>query len=301
VSHALLSLIRTVAPALQNGAGRAVCASFVWILQAAYGMDSMMTFRHVTVGLCCLALVGLLRATAVANPLDVGSTLCLHPVQIPVSETAGKERRANLEKRLADALVAASYQVRDPQAVSDLIKRVQNDVGGFIDVATGRRDVARYRVFSDRLAAALRSELGCDAQLTGYVAIVRAPFQIGTATWDGATDSVSSTGRVVLNLIGGNVESGWVTALSLWICAYDLNGSDLAFRTAGIESLVSLSVVHGQDVLPEDVWLTDAQKLDAAIHSALGPNGTALRLQGTPAGVGTSRNITDVQQDVQSR
>jgi hypothetical protein len=118
---------------------------------------------------------------------------------------------------------------------------------------------------------------------------------MGTATWDGTTDSVSSTGRVVLNLIGGNVESGWVTALSLWIHAYDLNGNDLTFRTAGIESLVSLSVVHGEDVLPQDVWLTDIPKLDVAIQSALGPNGDALRLQGSPAGGDVGRDVPHVQ------
>jgi hypothetical protein len=245
----------------------------------------MLTFQRVTVGVCCLAIVGLSRDVVAANRLETGSTFCLNPVRIPVKEDAGKERRANIEKRLSDALTAAGYHVREPQAVSGIAERVLKDVGGAIDAATGWRDAARYRVFSDHLATALRSELGCDAELSAQVVIVQAPFNMGTATWDGATDTVSSTGRVVLNLIGGRIESGWVKALSLWIAAYDLNGNDLAFRSAGIESLVSLAVFRDQDILPEDVWLTDARQLDAAIQSALGPNGDALRLQGSPPAV----------------
>jgi hypothetical protein len=245
----------------------------------------MLTLQRVTVGVCCLAIVGLSRDVAAADRLDAGSTFCLRPVHIPVNEEAGKARCANIEKHLSEALTAAGYYVRESQAVSNVAERVLKDVGGFIDAATGWRDAARYRVYSEHLAAALRSELGCDAQLSAQVVIVRAPFQMGTAAWDGATDTVSSTGRVVLNLIGGTIESGWVKALSLWIGAYDLNGNDLAFRTAGIESLVNLAVLRDQDVLPEDVWLTDARKLDAAIQSALGPNGDALRLQGSPAAV----------------
>jgi hypothetical protein len=89
----------------------------------------------------------------------------------------------------------------------------------------------------------------------------------------------------VLNALAGVHESGWVAAFSLWLHVYDLEGNDLAFRSAGIESLVSLAVLRDQDVLPEDVWLTNLDKVDAAIRSAIGPNGEALRLRGTPAGI----------------
>ncbi|MBI4517339.1 MAG: hypothetical protein HY699_16160 [Deltaproteobacteria bacterium] len=222
-----------------------------------------------------------------AEPLDQGSTLCLHPLVIPIAESQAEARLAKLEKKLVEALVAASYQVAEPQAVSDLFKRLRADFGGFVDPATGRRDEVRYRAFRDRLQAALRQELGCDAQLSAQVVSVRAAFVNGTARWDGTTDDVSSTGRVVMNLLGGVVESGWVAALSLWLNALDLEGNDLAFRSAGIESLVSLAVLRDRDVLPEDRWLTDDKKLDAAIQSALGPNGDALRLRGTPQGVDT--------------
>jgi hypothetical protein len=193
-----------------------------------------------------------------------------------------------LEERLTRALRASSWTVRESRPVSQLTERIRKEVGGFIDPATGRRDEARHRAFRERLAAARATELGCNAQLSAIVVIVRAPFAGTTARWDGAQDSVVSVGRVVLNAALGAVERGWVAALSLSLRAYDLEGNDLAFRAAGIEALVDLSVTDDQDVLPEDVWLTDTAKIDGAIRSALGANGDSLRHRGTPAGVSAS-------------
>jgi hypothetical protein len=225
----------------------------------------------------------LLNAAALAGPLDPGATLCLHPLKVPLDETGGEARRSDLERRLRDALIAATFTVPDPKAVADIVEHIRTDAGGFIDPATGQRDAARYRAVNEKVAAKLRGDFGCDAQLFASVTNVRARFADGTASWDGATDAVSSTGRVVLNALGGVSESGWVAALSLWLEASDLEGNDLAFRSAGIETLVSMAVLRDQDILPQDLWLTDAKKLDAAIQSALGPNGEALRQQGAPS------------------
>ena len=88
--------------------------------------------------------------------------------------------------------------------------------------------------------------------------------------------------RRALNFLGGITEYGWVQASSLRVLATDLEGNDLAFRSAGIETLASFAVVRGQDAVPEDLWLTDHERLDAAIESALGPGGSWLRHRGTP-------------------
>jgi hypothetical protein len=151
-----------------------------------------------------------------------------------------------------------------------------------VDPATGERDVRRHRDYRERLARALGTELGCDARLHATVASLRARFANGTASWDGTKQQVSSTGRIVMNVLAGVSESGWVSALSLWLHVTDLEGNDLAFRSAGIETPVSLAVLEEQDLLPEDLWLTDPARLDAAIESALGPHGASLREHGTP-------------------
>jgi len=237
------------------------------------------------VGAASLLLALLPSATFAADPLSPGSTLCLLPVEVPIAKSTGEGRRADVERRLRDALTAASFQVPDPEAVANVVDRVKHSTGGFVDAATGDRDEARYRTFQEQCAAALRNELGCDAELSASVVRLRAAFINGTATWDGTTDSVSSTGRQILNALGGVIERGWVAALSLWLSAHDLKGQDLAFRSAGIEVLVSLAVLRDQDTLPEDLWLTNPEKIDGAIQSALGPGGEALRHKGAPPGV----------------
>ena len=47
---------------------------------------------------------------------------------------------------------------------------------------------------------------------------------------------------------------------------------------------VSLEVLKSKDVLPQDLWLTNDGKIDAAIQSAMGSRGEALRLHGEPEG-----------------
>ncbi len=238
---------------------------------------------------CALILSHLLAAGATAGPLDPGARLCLYPVSVPLDEKKGEERRSALEQRLVSALQAASFEIADATTVDALEERVRKDVGGVIDISTGTRDPARYRAYRERLAAALREELGCSAQLSAAVVTVRAEFGVGVASWDGATQQVSSTGRIVAGVLGGVYESGWVGALSLWLRAFDLEGNDLAFRSAGIETLVEFALLEDRDLLPEDHWISDSAKLDEAIASALGPGGASLRQLGTPEGVAAAR------------
>jgi hypothetical protein len=229
-------------------------------------------------GAACL--LTLLASVSSAGLLAQGAKLCVHPVQAPLPEE--DERRSDLERRLGAPLAAASFRLAEPDAVRELEERIRRESGGFVDPATGERDARRYRAYQDRLASALGAELGCDAQLQVSVVSLRANFVNGTASWDGASQRVSSTGRIVLNALAGVTESGWVSALSLWLHVTDLEGNDLAFRSAGIETPVSFAVMEDQDLVPEDLWLTDGARLDAAIGSALGPLGASLRELGAP-------------------
>ena len=215
----------------------------------------------------------LLACSGAAAGLAPGATFCLHPLMLPFRTADDDPRRALIEQRLTAALVGASFKIVEPARVKLVRERELKASGGFIDTALGWRVPERYQAYRDRLGDALARELGCDAELLASVVQVRASFQYGTATWDGASQQVSSTGRVVLQTIAGEVESGWVGAFSLWLRVVDLAGNDVAFRSAGIETLVHLAVLKSKDLLPEDRWLTDAARLDAAIASALGPGG----------------------------
>jgi hypothetical protein len=208
--------------------------------------------------------------------------LCLYPMGLPFSETQTAKRRPALEKKLIAELSAAKFRVADPDAVEALEKRVRTEVGGSIDPALGWRDAERFRVYSEHLARALKGELGCDGQLFASVVSLRAGFVGGTARWDGTSQAISSGGRQALHLFAGVEERGWVAALSLWLEVLDLPGNAVAFRSAGIETPVSLAVVEDQDLVPEDRWLMDEARLDQAIRSAIGAGGDGLRRNGRP-------------------
>ena len=230
----------------------------------------------------CLCLLPLLAERAASEPLGEGARLCLYPLQLPLSEGEAEKRRPLIGRLLTAALADASLAVTDPTAVEALEERVRQQSGGFIDAPTGNRDGARYLAYRERLGAALREELGCDARLYASVVTLRAAFTSGIARWDGVTRQVSSTGRIVMAVLAGVQESGWVSAFSLWLRVTDLLGNDVAFRSAGIETPVQFAVLEDKDLVPEDLWLTDEARLDEAIRSALGPGGRSLRHDGRP-------------------
>ena len=234
-------------------------------------------FSRLTLVCASAFTVPFLLGTASAGPLDPGSKLCLRPFVIPIDAEEGDERRSNIEEKLIQGLRGVSLSVANPQEVDDLIKRVEIESGGFINPFTGRRDEARFRSYRDQLASALRDELGCDGQLLAQVVLVRARFGGGVASWDGTKFNIFSNARMIMGALGGAYESGWVSALSLWLKVMDLDGNELAVRTAGIETLVNYAILRDKDLLPEDRWLTDEPKISAAIQSALGYNGLDFR------------------------
>jgi hypothetical protein len=224
----------------------------------------------------------LLASPCFAQQLAEGTKLCPHPVSVPMSDVHAEPQRSNVERKLFAALREASFELAEPTAVRALQERVRTESGGYIDAATGERDEARFRAYRKALGSALHAEFGCDAQLHASVVQLRAPFAGGVASWDGTSQAVSSDGRRALHIFRGIREQGWVTALSLWLRVLDRDGNEIAFRSAGIETPVQLAVVEDRDFVPEDRWLTDEARLDAAILSALGRQGESLRLHGAP-------------------
>jgi len=227
-------------------------------------------------------LLGIIGLVPTLAPTAGAARLCFDPVRLPFE---ADERADRLERRVADVFRAAGFEVVASEQVKSAIERVDETWGEVFDPLTGRRDVERFDRFLAELRLALGERgLGCDHRLFVSVVQVRSPFSGGGARWDGRVVSITSTGRQLLNVLGGVAESGWVAALSLWVAIGDLDGEPLGFRSAGIEPLIRLSVTRGTDQLPEDNWLTDEVALDEAIRAALGPEASALRDQGTPMG-----------------
>lgn len=216
-----------------------------------------------------------------ADPLDPGARLCLQRPELPIPNSAADARTADLEARLTKALQGAGFEVPEPAAIDAAIERALEPLPGSIDPYTGRRDAARHAARRAAIAQALR-ELDCDARMVAEVIPVWVYFNNGFAKWDGRNQRVSSGGRIALQILGGIQEFGHVRALSLWLRVLDLEGSEVAFRSAGIEAIVRLSAPVPADgtPLPQEQWLTTAKRLDSAIRSALGEHGERLRQAG---------------------
>jgi hypothetical protein len=222
-----------------------------------------------------LLAVLVLASPSLGEALRVGAKLCVYPVRLPLEEEAGAERRDAIQAQLSAALKAASFELGDLESVTELRKRVFDEALRF-DTATAELIPEAHERALDALERGLR-ELGCDAQLVPGVSIVRASFVGGTAAWDGTRQQVSSTGRIFLSALGGVMESGWVNAFSLRLYVADLRDRTIAMRSAGIETPLQLAVLKDQDLVPDDLWLKDSARIEAAIQSALGPGGSALR------------------------
>jgi hypothetical protein len=217
-----------------------------------------------------------------AGALDPGTHLCLEPPRLPIENAPDDPRTADLQRRLVRALEAARFAVADPAAVDAIAKRVGKEHERRFDPYTGRWDPALDATVRGAIAAALESELGCSARMRAGVVPVFAFYYDGIVRWEEQVDFASSVGRYALQALAGVHEWGFIHGLALRLGVLDRNGEEIAFRSAAIELLEAFAVQKERDLLPQDRWLTDGEKLDDAIASALGDGGSALRLEGNP-------------------
>jgi hypothetical protein len=199
------------------------------------------------------------------------------------------ERRGQLERVVTQRFEAASIGITPSTEVAALLEQIDERSGAIFDPATGRVDAARDAVFRDDIERSIREAFDCDGFVELRLAKVIARYDGTWASWDGQQTRVNSGGRIAARLFASAVlgayisEEGWVPALSLWIRVVDFQRRDVSFRSAGIEPLMDFSYARGKDLLPEDRWLRDAERIAEAVDSALGPDLSALKADTLPA------------------
>jgi len=202
-------------------------------------------------------------------PIDAAAArLCFLPLSLPFDEE--DERFGMVEDKITNVFESAGFETTDSESVREAYEPVNEEWGEVFDPLTGRILGDKQARFEQEVGRAYRDALGCDALVRVSLALVRAQYSMPIATWDGTTRQVMSTGRTILTALLGQSQSGWVSALSIWIHLMDLEGNDIGFRSAGVEPLVEISISRDLDKLPEDRWLVDEERLDGAIDSALG-------------------------------
>lgn len=249
-------------------------------------------FRHLEpprADRCRTAIVGLVFALLSADPADA-IRLCMLPLDVPFEKE--DERYETLERLVTRHFEGAAVGIAPSAAVRKTYEKAVKRFGAVFDPATGEVDVVKQEKFDREVERSMREEHDCSGFVRLSLTQVAAWYGGVSARWDGRTRQVNSSARVatqvLVSVLAGVVivEQGFVPALSLLVQVTDLRDEDVAFRSAGIETLNTISLSRGHDYLPEDRWLRDEEALEEAVTLALGDDIEKLRSSGRPPGVG---------------
>lgn len=218
-------------------------------------------------------------APALASGETASARLCLTSTEVPFEK--GDPRIGILEEKIATRFEEGHFSVVRGEPVLDVVEAIDASARPAFDSATAEAIPDRLDAYHAELGRALREKLGCEARIRIRVESVLARVDGKWAVWDGARISTDPQERAPVER--SPEMRGWVAALSLWVELVDVEGRELAFRSAAIEPLVHLATFRPIDRLPEDRWLQDEKALDAAIEGALGPKALYLRDRGNPA------------------
>ena len=209
-------------------------------------------------------------------------TLCMLPAILPFAE--GDDRFERVESEATRRFERAGFTIVPSDQVGEMLDRVDEEFGDIYDPLDGAVLLDEFARYENEVEAGFRDDLGCSGRLRVSVGIVRARYANFSASWDGVSRQVNSTGRAVLMALAGVNEYGWVSASSLWVELSDLEGNLVGFRSAGIEPHVTLSLSRDMDKLPEDRWLRNDEYFQDAFDQALGSAANRMRDAGRPQG-----------------
>ncbi|MFI5321836.1 MAG: hypothetical protein ACHQ6V_19845, partial [Myxococcota bacterium] len=200
-------------------------------------------------------------------------TICLRAprADLPIGQWA--LRSAWMEQFLAKKLGEAHFGTVPSERVERAAAEATKAAGGMYDPLTGRAMPAKRETVLRAEREALRSTLGCQAELAIEIHVVRLRWTERVAQWD----------YVYQDLGGGDLYIGTAQGLSLWLALRSLEGVPLLERAGGIESLTSidnafLSEPRLKDANPASLLNNTTWNARAAI-AALG----ALAQQPSPA------------------
>ncbi len=230
-------------------------------------------------GFVAVLVLGPALAPALASGEAASTRLCLASNELPFEQ--GDPRIEILEAKIAARFEEGYFSVVGGEPVLAVIEAIDADAGPAFDSTTAEAIRGPLDADPAALGRALREKLGCEARIRIRVESVLARIDGQWAVWDGARISIYADEH---DPVERSPEMrGWVAALSLWVELVDVEGRELAFRSAAIEPLVHLATFRPIDRLPDDRWLQDEKALDAAIERALGPKALYLRDRGNPA------------------
>ena len=199
-------------------------------------------------------------------------TIALAPCWIrPDLEVSGQVIE-KFELLIGDKLSEAGFSVVSSKHYRDIWKRMIEQMGGYFDPKTGKRDESKFKAVREHCYRELGRKFNSDAVLISRIMIIEAPFYQGfnnlVAQWGGAEEPFDIR-HGAIRFLDTTIKSGTIPALSLGVIIYDIHGTTVYVNRGGIQVLAKYS---GSLVpVPKDELFVYDERNVAAVNFALEP------------------------------
>ena len=199
-------------------------------------------------------------------------TVALAPVSGVSEDLENREQVvAKFEEYINNKLRQAGFSVVASDEYAKIWKRMTEQVGGYFDPVTGKKDEAKLKSALEHTRRELATSVNADAVLFPHFVAVKANFAGGRVSWDGTWESVLTKKKGWKKFFDTSASSyGTVGALSLAITIENIHGTVLYFNRGGVKSLLKISSGQFVEVPPSQV-LDDEWRNASAVKIALDP------------------------------
>lgn len=237
----------------------------------------MTSIRYFT-GLAVLAALAGCAGAPKYNPFVVPAdtwrsgvrVVALTPIGVGLRDFDENRVRTVFDAPLQAALRSYGFEIIDPVKVGAFLDHLTDSAGGVYDPISGQPDTSKLAALRQIALEHLRNTYHVDALLYPNVIVVPAQWNDNKAKWDGADQSIQSTGSLILQYLGGISARGTLPALSLDIQMEDMSGRTLFSNRGGIHVLSRRSGRGFEDISPFEA-IADTMRNSQAIQIALGP------------------------------
>jgi hypothetical protein len=226
-----------------------------------------------------LAIAGCVSTAPRYNPFKVAETeirqkvkrIALFPVSLPTDLDDPDPVKAKFEALISAKLKEGGFVPVPSQELDAIWKRMKEQLGGFFDPITGKRDEAKFKTAREHALREIQAKTKADAVLHPSIQFIKVNFYpnfyMNEASWHGTSESMLTGG--FWGFFGSQL-SGTTTALSLYVTVEDINGVDMYANAGGIQLAYKLS---GQSfvAVPRQQLFADEQRNQGAVNVALNP------------------------------
>ena len=196
-------------------------------------------------------------------------TIALAPVGLPRDLEDPDPVKAKFESLVEAKLREAGFSVVPSRETAEIFDRMNKQVGGIFDPVTGKRDETKFKTIREHILREMGTKFKADAVLYPNIRLGTARFAGGQASWDGTSESLSTTGGFLGALQVGQFQ-GTTGALSLIVTIENIHGVDVYVNAGGIQLISKLS--FGKFVpVPRSQLFVDEARNAAAANIAVGP------------------------------